>query len=51
MDTAVTKIVRFVLRVPDDLHTKLVEISARERRSLNSQILHLLERAVAEDGS
>ncbi|GGU40682.1 FitA-like ribbon-helix-helix domain-containing protein [Actinomadura livida] len=35
--------VRISLRLPEELHARLVEQAARDRRSLNSQILHLLE--------
>jgi hypothetical protein len=35
--------IKFTLRVPDDLHTRLTAQAATDRRSLNSQMLHLLE--------
>ncbi len=34
------------LRLPDDLHAQLKELAARERRSLNTLIVVLLERAI-----
>ncbi|MGW4424502.1 Arc family DNA-binding protein [Streptosporangium sp. NPDC004631] len=41
--------VRITLRVPGDLHTRLTTRAQRERRSLNSEILHLLEGALTAD--
>jgi predicted HicB family RNase H-like nuclease len=44
--------IRFALRIPEDLHTRLVAQAAADRRSINSEILHLLEvtlAAVEED--
>jgi predicted HicB family RNase H-like nuclease len=35
--------IRFSLRVPDELHAWLVERADREHRSLNAEIVHLLE--------
>ncbi|NEA21355.1 Arc family DNA-binding protein [Actinomadura bangladeshensis] len=35
--------VRISLRLPEELHTRLVERATADRRSLNSEILHLLE--------
>ena len=40
------KVIRFVLRLPPDLHEELKALAARERRSLHGQILYLLQRAV-----
>jgi hypothetical protein len=40
------KVIRFVLRLPPDLHGRLKALAARERRSLHGQILYLLQRAV-----
>ena len=37
--------IRFSLRIPDDLHAWLVEQGEREHRSLNSEVVHLLEAA------
>ncbi|WP_119727812.1 Arc family DNA-binding protein [Thermomonospora amylolytica] len=39
--------IRFALRLPDDLHERLVAQAAKDRRSINSEILHLLEIALA----
>ena len=35
--------------LPDDLKAKIQELADRERRSLNQQAIHLLERAVAQE--
>ncbi|MFE9105567.1 Arc family DNA-binding protein [Actinomadura geliboluensis] len=43
--------VRISLRLPEDLHTRLVERATADRRSLNSEILHLLESTLDADGS
>ena len=43
------KVVRFVLRLPPDLHEELKALAARERRSLHGQILYLLQRAIDAD--
>ncbi|MER6830828.1 Arc family DNA-binding protein [Streptosporangium sp. NPDC000563] len=40
---------RITLRIPDDLHTRLVARAGRQRRSLNSEILCLLEDGLAAD--
>lgn len=37
------------LRLPVDLHTELVELAAEQRRSLNAQILVILETALTLD--
>ncbi|WP_406429352.1 Arc family DNA-binding protein [Streptomyces sp. NBC_01589] len=34
---------RITLRLPDDLHARLTEHARIDRRSLNSEIVHLLE--------
>ncbi|WP_329361844.1 Arc family DNA-binding protein [Streptomyces sp. NBC_01483] len=39
--------IRFSLRLPEDLHERVTAHAAADRRSLNSQILHLLEIALA----
>jgi plasmid stability protein len=38
-----------MLRLPDDLHARLVARAAREHRSLNAQILVYLERGLADE--
>lgn len=38
--------IRFALRLPEDLHAQLVAQAAFDRRSINSEILHLLETAL-----
>jgi plasmid stability protein len=35
--------IRFALRIPEELHARLVNQAAADRRSVNSEILHLLE--------
>ncbi|MER6605813.1 toxin-antitoxin system HicB family antitoxin [Streptomyces sp. NPDC000927] len=35
--------VKLNLRLPDDLHARLTAQAAADRRSLNSEILHLIE--------
>ncbi|MGA5052211.1 Arc family DNA-binding protein [Streptomyces cellulosae] len=37
---------RITLRLPADLHARLTEEARTERRSLNSEIVHLLEAAL-----
>jgi plasmid stability protein len=34
---------KFTLRIPEDLHKRLTIRAAADRRSLNSELLHLLE--------
>jgi predicted HicB family RNase H-like nuclease len=38
--------VNFHLRIPEDLHARLTAQAAVDRRSLNAEILHLLEGAL-----
>ncbi|MFF2460842.1 Arc family DNA-binding protein [Streptomyces mirabilis] len=38
--------IRFSLRIPADLHEQVTAQAAADRRSLNSEILHLLEVAL-----
>ncbi|MEV4076632.1 Arc family DNA-binding protein [Nonomuraea fuscirosea] len=40
---------RITLRLPDDVHDQVAARAQTERRSLNSQIVHLLETALATD--
>lgn len=40
---------RLTLRLPPELHDALVERAARERRSLNGQIVHLLSEQTRAD--
>ncbi len=35
--------VKVTVRIPDELHARLVAQAETDRRSLNSEILHLLE--------
>jgi hypothetical protein len=39
--------IRFALRIPEDLHARLTAQAVADRRSVNSEILHLLEVALA----
>ncbi|MEV6589122.1 toxin-antitoxin system HicB family antitoxin [Streptomyces acidicola] len=42
---------KFTLRIPEELHARLAAQAAADRRSLNGEILHLLEAALnAMDG-
>ncbi|MFD0655730.1 FitA-like ribbon-helix-helix domain-containing protein [Thermocatellispora tengchongensis] len=38
--------IRITLRLPDEVHARLIARAATDRRSLNSQIVHLLECAL-----
>jgi predicted HicB family RNase H-like nuclease len=38
--------IRITLRLPDDVHARLVAQAETDRRSLNSEIVHLLEVAL-----
>jgi hypothetical protein len=40
--------VRVTVRLPGELHAQIVALAADEDRSLNSQIVNLLRRALAE---
>lgn len=42
--------VRLTLRVPKDLHDRLVQLAKDERRSLNNLLTVLLERGVEQAG-
>ncbi|WP_308040495.1 Arc family DNA-binding protein [Streptomyces sp. PSKA30] len=39
--------VRFALRLPEDLHARVRAQAAADRRSINSEILHLIEVGLA----
>ncbi|WP_078912862.1 Arc family DNA-binding protein [Streptomyces sp. NRRL S-646] len=39
--------IRFALRIPEDLHARLTARAAADRRSINSEILHLLDAALS----
>ena len=43
------EVVRFLLRLPAELHDRLRDLAALERRSLHAQILYLLEQALEMD--
>lgn len=38
------------LRTPDELHARLKKLATEDHRSLNAEIVYLLERAVEERG-
>ncbi len=40
---------RLLLRLPKELHEAIQAVAEREHRSLNAQIVHILERFIAED--
>ncbi|MGW0918604.1 Arc family DNA-binding protein [Streptomyces sp. NPDC002755] len=42
---------RITLRLPAGLHERLAERARADRRSLNSEILHLLEAAISRPDS
>jgi predicted HicB family RNase H-like nuclease len=39
--------VQLTLRLPDDIHARLVSQAEADRRSLNSEIVHLIEVSLA----
>jgi hypothetical protein len=41
--------VRFVLRLPDDMHDWLKALAEREGRSLHGQILHMLRQKMTAE--
>ncbi|WP_306801457.1 Arc family DNA-binding protein [Streptomyces sp. T12] len=43
--------IRFSLRMPEDLHEWVIARAATDRRSLNSEILHLIEIALSTTGA
>jgi hypothetical protein len=43
--------VKLTLRIPDDVHRRIVALAKRERRSMNSQITVLLEIALTQTES
>ncbi|MCC3771254.1 Arc family DNA-binding protein [Streptomyces sp. UNOC14_S4] len=43
--------IRFALRIPEDLHERLTTQAAADRRSINSEILHLIEVGLATVGA
>ncbi|WP_084966065.1 Arc family DNA-binding protein [Thermoactinospora rubra] len=42
--------IRITLRLPDDLHALVTAAAERDRRSLNAEILYLLEKGLSDDG-
>ncbi len=43
-----TETVRFVLRLPAEVHEAVKALAAADRRSLNGEIVYILERYIAE---
>jgi hypothetical protein len=41
-------VVNFTFRIPDDLYAQLKDLAASEDRSVNSELLYLVRRAVDE---
>lgn len=41
-------LVRFTLRMPRKLHRQMVRLAGQEQRSLNGQIVHLLNKAIQD---
>lgn len=41
--------VRFALRLPPETYEALQEFSARDRRSINGEIVYILERFIADE--
>lgn len=42
--------VQFTLRLPEDIHRRLVAAAKRARRSLNGQVVYILEQWLDEPG-
>lgn len=42
--------IKFLLRLPPQLHAALVRLAQRETRSLHGQIIHLLRQGVTQAG-
>ncbi|GII20387.1 TA system antitoxin ParD family protein [Planomonospora parontospora] len=42
--------IRFTLRIPDDLYARLTAAAEAEHRSANAQMLHLIEKGLSDDG-
>ncbi len=38
---------KFVVRLPDGLRGRIFDVAARNNRSMNSEIIHRLERSIA----
>ena len=43
-----TSVIRFLLRVPQDVYEALQDLAEREQRSVNGQIVYILQRFIAE---
>ena len=41
-------VVRIDLRLPPELHARIAALAAREHRSINAQLVHLIEQATKE---
>lgn len=42
-------IIRLTLRLPSELHQKLLNLAKQEKRSLNSQIIYILQKFFEKD--
>lgn len=51
MEMPVTPTIRMTLRLPEDLHRQIEELSVEESRSLNGEIVHLLRQAIQKQSS
>jgi hypothetical protein len=40
----VKSVIQFILRLPPDVHERLKRVAKQENRSLNAQIVHILQR-------
>ena len=50
-DTIANAVKSFGVRLPDDLYSWLARVSERERRSMNSQLIVLLEKVRATEAA
>ena len=46
--TKISDYVPFTIRITEDLHKKIVKMAEKEHRSINSQILIILEKGLDE---
>lgn len=43
------KVVRLTLQIPESIHSALIQMSKEEERSLTSQIVYILKKAIQEN--
>lgn len=43
------KVVRLTLPIPESIHSALIQMSKEEERSLTSQIVYILKKAIQEN--